>query len=123
MMVEQSEINSILDELLSISESEGALILSSDGSIIGSKLKNDFIKSKLVKYFSELMATVISITSKVNFGEPEQIFVQGTERKIFVHEVKEKNVYVILLGTSDMNTGFASIAIEKIIPTLKRIVQ
>lgn len=124
MIVDQVEIGAILNELLSISRSEGALILSSEGNVVGSKFSKDFIKSKLILDFKNLLEAMLNITLKVNFGNPEQLFVQGTKRKIFIYNVSEESkFYVILFGISDMNTGLANIAIEKTIPSIEKVIQ
>ncbi|MFQ6089093.1 MAG: hypothetical protein ACE5K0_09365 [Candidatus Methanofastidiosia archaeon] len=120
---DRGEMNSALNKLLSISESEGASILSSDGYIIGLKFKNKFIHSKLAEFLSEFIITAISIISKADFGNPEQILIQGTERKILIHKAQKKNFYAILFGTSKMNTGLASTTMKKMIPFIEKIIQ
>ncbi|MFW6128944.1 MAG: roadblock/LC7 domain-containing protein [Candidatus Aminicenantaceae bacterium] len=111
----------IVKELMNISESEGAMILTTEGSVIGAELKNDYNKSQLITAFSELMDIINKIMSKENLDEPDQVFAIGEKKKILIYQIKDKGLYVIVFGSENMNTGFAKIAIEKTLPLLKEI--
>ncbi len=111
----------IVKELMNISESEGAMILTTEGSVIGAELKNDYNKSQLITAFSGLMDIINKIMSKENLDEPDQVFAIGEEKKILIYQIKDKELYVIVFGSENMNTGFAKIAIEKTLPLLKEI--
>jgi len=119
----RGEIDTALNKLLSISGSEGASILSSDGHMIGTKFKNKVIQSKLTDFSSEFIITALSTVSNDNFGDLKQIIILDTEKKIFMHKVQKNNSYAILFGTSKMNTGLACIKTKKLIPSFEKIIQ
>ncbi|MBN1273146.1 MAG: roadblock/LC7 domain-containing protein [Candidatus Aminicenantes bacterium] len=115
------ETDAILNSLLSVAGSEGAVILSGKGDVIDSKFNNSEMKSQFDDEIKELVAFVNSLSDRENFGDPLQIFVQGSENQILIYRIDSGPYYVLVLGTSSMKTGFIGIAIEKTIPLFKNL--
>jgi predicted regulator of Ras-like GTPase activity (Roadblock/LC7/MglB family) len=115
-------VDSLLNRLLDISGSEGASLLASDGRLIGFKSKTGADLSHLQDIYSNFMLTVLNTVTRLNFGDLEEIIILDREKKILIHKVQEKDIYSILFGTSEMNTGLASMRTKEMMPLFEKAV-
>ena len=113
MKDKRAEINSVLNKLLDIYGCESAMILSQRGHLVGLKSKNGSTQARTEGFFSEFLNTSTRIVSKTNFGDIDNILIQDPERKMIIRKIPEKNIFVILCGSSKMNSQSAKVEVEK----------
>lgn len=115
-------LDSLLNRLLDISGSEGASLLAADGHLIGFKSRGGADPSRLSDIYADFMKAALSTVSRLNFGDLERVIVLDKEKKILIHRVQEKNIYSLLFGTAEMNTGLASMKTREMIPLFMKAV-
>jgi predicted regulator of Ras-like GTPase activity (Roadblock/LC7/MglB family) len=113
MQDKRAEISSVLNKLLGICGCESVMILSQKGHLVGLKYKNGSTPNQTEGFFSEFINTSIKIVSKTNFGDIDSIFIQDTERKMIIRSIPEKSIFVILWGSSRMNSQSANVEVKK----------
>jgi predicted regulator of Ras-like GTPase activity (Roadblock/LC7/MglB family) len=122
MAAQLEVLDSLLDKLLDISGSEGASLLASDGQLIGFKSRKGIDSTRLPNAYSNFIRAALNAVARSNFGDLEQVIVLDNEKKILIRKVQEKNIYSILFGTSEMNTGLASMKTKEMIPLFEKAV-
>ena len=110
---EKAEINSLLNKLLNINGSESATVLSQSGHLIGMKSKTRSTKNQSEEFLSNFINTCVRIVSKANFGNIDHILIQDTARKIIIHKIQKKDIFVTLSGNSKMISQSANSKVEK----------
>ena len=110
---EKAEINSLLNKLLNINGSESATVLSQSGHLIGMKSKTRSTKNQSEEFLSNFINTCVRVVSKANFGNIDHILIQDTARKIIIHKIQKKNIFVTLSGNSKMISQSANSKVEK----------
>lgn len=113
MKDEKAEINSLLNKLLNINGSESATVLSQSGHLIGMKSKTRSTKTQAEEFLSNFINTCVRIVSKANFGNIDHILIQDTARKIIIHKIQKKDIFVTLSGNSKMISQSANSKVEK----------
>ena len=94
-------------------------MVSDDGMIIASRLDKRFAADKVAALASNLIASLKKVITELNFGEPQTLLVEGDIGKVSITEAPGGGMFIMLVGSADMNLGMARMilqeAIEKIV--------
>jgi predicted regulator of Ras-like GTPase activity (Roadblock/LC7/MglB family) len=113
MQDKRAEIDSVLNKLLGICGCESVMILSRKGHLVGLKSKNGSTPTQTEGFLSEFINTSMRIVSKTNFGDIDRILIQDTKRRMIIRSIPEKRIFVMLWGSSKMNSQSADVEVRK----------
>ena len=112
-MTKLSKIEQVLDTLRGVDGSYGSVLVSDDGMIIASRLDKRFAADKVSALASNLITSLKKVITELQFGEPKTLLVEGTDGKVSIIEAPGGGMFILLIGSKDMNLGMARIALKE----------
>jgi predicted regulator of Ras-like GTPase activity (Roadblock/LC7/MglB family) len=115
MATHQQVFEAIMTRLSDVQGSLGAMIVSRDGEVMGSKLDRQFAQDKIAAMGSDMVAMCQRVTSECNFGRPDIVVVEGENGKVAGVNAERDLGYIFLLGKADMNVGMAKVMLAEVV--------
>ena len=113
VMVSQAKIEQVLDTLRDVEGSFGSVLVADDGMIIASRLDKRFAADKIAALASDLVTALKRVITELQFGEPKTLLVEGDQGKVSIIEAPGGGMFIMLIGSSDMNLGMARMALSE----------
>ena len=113
IMVTQARIEEVLDSLRNVEGSFGGVLVADDGMIIASRLDKRFAADKVAALASDLVTALKRVITELQFGEPKTMLIEGELGKVTVIEAPGGGMFILLIGSTDMNLGMARMALHE----------
>ena len=91
-------INQVLDELLKGTDAEGAVIVSTDGLSIASKLRNSEDEDRIAAMSATILSLGEKFATELNRGELEQLYIKGDKGYILFKGISDFAVLGLIVS-------------------------
>lgn len=123
MSSKKLKVKEALSQFSDIGKHEIVTVFSSEGKILASEYAVGFLADGVPERMEKLGISTNDIVKAMNFGELEQMLVEGEKRKLLIHRDSDHGFFVALGGRKNLSVGLARITMKDVMNKLRSILK